>query len=357
MKRCPGVDSAWAIRSLAVVACAGLCGLCGLSAAAGLTTTLANGQTLSVIETSTSARVGYFFERRYPDGTRDRQFGAGGRVYFDMGGDGGVPSTVTTDASGNILVAGAMPQTDRSRGAVVLRFLSSGQIDPRWGDQGQARLPVARGDGVATDVLPQADGGCLVVGSVEDAGSKQASIWRVAATGRPDPLFGQQGVLLAAALPLSQALSLQQEPNGGLALAIQTFQGGKPWLEMHRWPSSEAVPLRIARQELPDQWVGPATLVQRRGQWFWLDPSRPERLVAVAMQAQADSPWDQSVLRPISAAQAADPPPLAAMNPFAGAAIIRQSEPAAPVTTVVWFATSAATVVVAGALLWRSRRH
>jgi hypothetical protein len=354
MTRCPGVDSAWAIRSLALAACAGLC---GLSAAAGLTTTLANGQTLSVHETSTPAHVGYVFERRYPDGTRDRQFGAGGRVYFDMGSDGGVPSTVTSDASGNILVAGVMPLADRSRGAVVLRFLSTGQVDARWGDQGQARLPVARGDGVATDVLPQAGGGLLVVGSVEDAGSKQASIWRVAATGRPDPLFGQRGVLLAATLPLSQSLSIQQGSDGVLELAVQTSQGGKSWLEMHRWPSGEAAPRRIGRQELPEQWVGPASLVQRHGQWFWLDPSQPDRPVAVAMLAQPDSPWNPAVQRPMPAAKAADPPGPSAMNPFVGPATIRRSEPAASATTTVWFATCVATVLVAGALLWRSRRH
>jgi hypothetical protein len=210
---------------------------------------------------------------------------------------------------------------------------------------------------MATDVLPQAGGGLLVVGSVEDAGSKQASIWRVAATGRPDLLFGQRGVLLAAALPQSQALSIQQEPNGVLELAIQTFQGGKPWLEMHRWPSGEDFPRRIARQELPEQWVGPASLVQRRGQWFWLDPSQPERLVAVATLAQADSPWDPSVQRSMPDAEVADPPVLAAMNPFVGTAISGRSEPAASTTTTIWFATAAATVLAAAAMLWRSRRH
>jgi uncharacterized delta-60 repeat protein len=350
----PRIESALAIRSLAVAVCAGLC---DLSAAAGLTTILANGQTLSVIETSTPARVGYVFERRYPDGTRDRQFGAGGRVYFDMGGEGGAPSTVTSDALGNILVAGVTPLSDRTRGAVVLRFLSAGQLDSRWGDQGQVRLPVARGDGVATDVLPQSGGGLLVVGSVEDTGSKQASIWRVAATGQPDPSFGQRGVLLAAALPMSQALSIQQGPSDVLVLAIQTTQGGKTWLEMHRWQSGEAVPLRIARQELPEQWVGPASLVQRRGQWFWLDPSQPERPIAVATLARADSPWGLSVQQSMPPADAADLPGMAAMSPFVGAAINGRSEPAASANMTIWFAIAAATVLVAGAMIWRSRRY
>jgi hypothetical protein len=210
---------------------------------------------------------------------------------------------------------------------------------------------------MAVDVLPQPGGGLLVVGSVEYRGSRQAAIWRVAATGRPDPSFGQQGVLLAAALPLSQALSIQQESNGVLELAIQTSQGGKPWLEMHRWPSGEAVPLRIARQQMPEQWLGPASLVQRSGQWFWLDPSQPERPVALAMLAQADSPWDPSVPPSTSAAEAADPPVMAVMSPFAGVAFSNRSDPAASANTAIWFAISAATVLIVGAMFWRSRRH
>jgi len=349
------ITRAAAVRSLAAAACA--C-LGGHAAATGLSTTLANGQSLSVIETSTPARTGFSFERRNPDGTRDRQFGPGGRVYFAMGSGGGEPTTVRTDASGHILVTGAMTFADRSRGgAVVVRFLSTGQVDSRWGEQGQARLPVARGDSLAADVLPLADGGLLVVGMVEDAGSKRASIWRITASGQPDPQFGQQGVMLAEALPLSQALSIQQGPDGALQLAIQTSQGGKSWIEMHRWRSGDAVPLRVARQELPEQWVGLASLVHQKGQWFWFDPSQPEHSVAVAVLKDPDSPWALADLPPTAAAESVDLPGYAAMSPYAGAAIGVGSEPAEPAEATISLAISAAAVLVVGAVIWRSLRH
>jgi hypothetical protein len=356
---CPLITGA-AVRSLAAAACA--C-LCGLATAAGLSTTLANGQSLNVIESSTPAGAGFSFERRYPDGTRDRQFGPGGRVAFEMGSSGGVPTAVRTDTSGHILVAGSAPVADQSGGAVVVRFLATGQIDSRWGDQGHLRLPVATGGSLATDILSLPDGSLLVVGMVEGKGSQQASIWRIAASGQVDPLFGQQGAMLAIASPLAQVLSIQQGPDGSLWLAVQTSQDGKTWIEMHRWQSGDAGPLRVARQEMPDHWVGPASLVLLNGQWVWLDPSRPESPVAAAMLKEPDSPWVRAAL-PLTAAAAPAPadeslgsPGHAVMNPFAGAAIAVESKPVEPVATTNWLAIFAATVLVFGAMIWRFFRH
>jgi hypothetical protein len=346
--------AAAAVRSLAAAAC---CCLCGLAAATGLSTTLANGQVLSVVETSTPAHIGFAFERRYPDGRRDRQFGPGGRVYFELASGGGVAKTVLADASGHLLVAGAAPFADRSRGAVVVRFLSTGQVDSLWGDQGQARLPVERGDSVAADVWPQADGSLLVVGTVEAAGRQQASIWRVSASGQADLRFGQQGVMLAQAPPMSQALSIQQAPDGALQLAIQSSQGGKSSIEMHRWRAGDAVPLRVARQDLPPQWVGPAALVVQSGQWFWIDPPRPEDPVPVTMLTQPESPWMQADPPPPAVAEVPDAPGHAAMNPFVGTAIGARSEAPEPDATTNWLGFAAAGMLIAGAVIWHLYRR
>jgi hypothetical protein len=75
------------------------------------------------------------------------------------------------------------------------------------------------------------------------------------------------------------------------------------------------------------------------------------------MLAQADSPWDPSMQRSTSTAEAADPPVMAAMSPFIGTAPNRQNESADSPTTTIWFAISAVTVLVAVATIWRSRRH
>jgi hypothetical protein len=357
MTWCRSVSRALALGLLA--AAAGV-GLCGPVAAAGLATTLGNGQTLSVIESTAPGRSGFAFERRYPDGTRDRQFGPRGRVDFEMGSPGGVPTAVRTDASGNILVVGSEPAVDGSRSAVVLRFVSTGQIDSRWGDQGRARLPVAHGNSLATDVLPTSDGNLMVVGSVEAKGTQQASIWRVGASGHADALFGQQGAMLAAAFPLAQVLSIQQAPDGALLLAVQMSQGGKSWIEVHRWRPGDAFPLRVSRQELPEQWVGPPTLALRAGKWFWVDPSQPESAVAVATMKEPDSPWTPLPRPPTSANSAAAGPGHAVMNPYSGKAttnaVSPQSEMAEPSTTATWLGMVAVALLAAVAMTWWSRR-
>jgi hypothetical protein len=324
-----------------------------------LSTRLPNGQTLGVFETSTPDRTGFVFERRYPDGTRDRQFGPRGRVYFEMGSPGGEPTALVTDKLGHILVVGASSFDQRPRGAVVFRFLSTGLIDSGWGNQGQAQLPLARGDSLAADVLPQADGSLLVVGTVDDAGSQRASIWRVAASGQADAHFGRQGVMLAESLPMSRALSIQQGPDGARQLAIQTSEGGKSWIEVHRWRDGDPLPLRVARQELPPQWVGPAALVFRSGQWFWIDPSRPDDPLAVTALKVPDSPWTaaDTPAAAIATADVQDAPGHAAMNPYAVTAVDATIEPSEPGPTSSWLVVAALGVLFAGAVIWRTKRH
>jgi len=261
---------------------------------------------------------------------------------------------VHSDAAGHILVAGSAALADGSRSAVVMRFLSTGQIDTNWGDRGQAMLPEGRGASVATDVLPGADGSVLVVGAVEDNGSQRASIWRIAIPGHADRLFGRQGVMLAAPLPQSQVLSVQQGTSGALQLAVQTFEGGTSWIEMHRWAAGDAVPRRVARQEFPQQWVGPATLVLQRGQWFWIDPSRPENPVAVVLLKDPDSPWSRMDPRPVLAAEAPHAQDRAAMSAHAVTAVAEQSNSTQWASMTNWLGMAAAGLLVAGAVVWRS---
>ena len=349
-------------RTMAAVlrwcAAAAWCALAGSAAAAGLSTTLPDGQSLAVLETSTPEHIGFSFERRRPDGMRDRQFGPLGRVFFAMGPPGPMPTAVQGDAAGHLFVAATAPFDDGVRGAVVSRFSATGQVDAAWGDHGLARLPVAHGDAVPADVLPQADGGLLVVGTVEDGPWQQAAIWRLTASGQADASFGRNGVMLAAALARSQALSIQSGSDGTLQIAIQNSEGGRPWLEVHRWRSGAAYPLRVARQELPDQWVGPASLVFADDRWVWLDPGRPESAVAVVMLREPDAPWTPADPRPPALAATPEQPGHAAMNPYAGTAIgVRSAASPEPPSPSRWPALAVVAMLVAGALAWWSSRH
>jgi hypothetical protein len=334
-----------------------VCGsMCAGAAGTGLSTTLPSGQSLKVIEASTSERSGFSFEKRYPDGTRDRQFGPGGRVALDMGIAGATPLTVQSDLSGHLLITGDAPLANGSRGAVVVRFLSSGQLDSRWGDGGRALMPLDGGDSRATDVLPMPDGTLWVVGSAQGQGLQQASIWRVAASGHADERFGQHGAMLATALPLSEVVSVQRAPDGALMLAIQSTQGGKSWIEAHWWGRGDALPSRVARQELPSQWVGPAALVHRNGRWAWLDAAQPEQSVDATMLAPPDSPWARPEPPPTATPAPAAWVGQAALSPYAGPAPGQRPEPSPPpydTASVLEIAALAVLLGLAGAAIWR----
>lgn len=353
MSWCGSISPAHAVRTLAAALC--VC-IGGLAAAAGLSTELANGQRLRVIEMSTPQRSGLAFERRYPDGQRDRQFGPGGRVDFEMGSADATALVLSSDAAGHLLVGGSALRADGRRGAVVRRFLATGQPDSAWGEQGRASLSVVSGDGQATAFLPAADGSLWVAGTVQAGGLQRGAIWRVAASGQADGHFGEQGAMLAAALPLYRVLSMQSGPDGDLLLAIQTAQDGRSWLELHRWRSGEARPRRVARQERPGPWGEPVSLALRNGAWFWLDEAQPDSAVAVLMLQQADSPWAPVDPEPVAAAPL-DSPGHAAMNPYAGAALSPVIEPDEAPAPTFWLVMSATCLLLLGALGWRLLRH
>jgi Domain of unknown function (DUF5122) beta-propeller len=304
--------AAWAVLALASSLCA----------AAGWTTTLPNGQTVSIVEGSSGVRTGYFLERRYPNGSRDAQFGSGGRVFFTMGVDNSPPASLQTDAAGRLLVTGATPAADGRSAAAVLRFLPSGQVDTSWGQQGLASAPASAGEAGAVDVLPALDGSALVLGTIDDAQSQHAALWRLLPGGQPDTGFGAAGALVASALPDSQGLSLHRGADGALIIALQIGRGEKTFLEVFRWRSGEPGPSRVARQEFPEDWVGPAVLTPRGAGWVWLDASQPitpplELTLVAPTPAWTDKAVPNAAAatapRPVEAASGSGH---AALNPF-----------------------------------------
>jgi Domain of unknown function (DUF5122) beta-propeller len=343
----------------------GLLGLIGASAAAvGWTTTLPNGQVINIVEGSTATRAGFFLERRYPDGSRDVQFGTGGRVFFTMGSDNSPPTTLQTDAAGRLLVSGATPAADGRTVAAVLRFLPGGQVDATWGQQGRALAPpAAAADASAADVLPALDGSALVLGTIDDQQSQRAALWRLLPSGQPDTAFGPTGALVATALPESQGLSLQRSADGALIIALQTGRGEKTWLEVFRWRSGEPGPARIARQEFPEDWVGPAVLTPRGAGWVWLDASQPitpplELTLVAPTLAWTDraAPNAAVAVAPVPT-EAASGSGHAALNPFS-----QDGPGASSIVDVIlddfaWPAGLALLLMVLGGAWWWARRE
>ncbi|MFZ2652269.1 MAG: hypothetical protein WA210_19400 [Burkholderiaceae bacterium] len=337
-----------------------LLGLCLFNAAhaAPWTAGLANGQVLNIVEGATATGSGYFLERRFAAGQRDPQFGSGGRTFFTMGNNNNPPATLQVDPAGRVLVSGTAMTGDGRSVAVILRFLPDGQFDPAWGQQGRSLVEVARGDAIAADTLPLADGQTLVVGTIEDEQNEYAAIWRFTEAGRLDTAFGSAGLMLAAALPQSQGLSIQSSDDGSLQIALQVGRNDKVWLEVHRWQAGAAGPVRVARQEFPEEWVGPALLTRRGAGWVWADAAQPQTAPLELVAAAPASLWTVATLAaPAPRGDATPPAGHAAVNPFneAGAAI----SPAAAITLddLAWPGLPlAALTLLAGVLWWWWRR-
>ena len=337
-----------------------LLGWCLYSAvhAAGWTASLPSGQELSIVEGATATASGYFLERRYGAGTRDPQFGSGGRTFFTMGSDNSPPATVQVDAAGRIFVSGSSESGGGRGGAVILRFLPNGQLDPSWGQQGRSTIEAPRGSAVASDTLTLAQGQVLVIGTIEDDQTERAALWRLTEVGQLDTAFGNGGLVLAVGLAQSQGLSIQRSEDDTLHLALQSGRGDKTWLEVHRWAPGAAGPVRVARQEFPDEWVGPPVLSRRGAVWIWTDASQPLTAPLQLVATPAESVWSRSTNAATAPrGEAASLAGHAAVNPFNEPAGTNTASASVSFDDLLWPGTLVTMLaLLAGAFWWWWRR-
>ncbi|QDU23858.1 FG-GAP-like repeat-containing protein [Urbifossiella limnaea] len=139
--------------------------------------------------------VDFLVERVNPDGSLDPTFGTGGRATIDFGGGSDAARAVALDPAGNILVGGkSTPGLGNDRVAVA-RLTPNGMIDATFGLAGRVILPapVIGQDIEARSLLPEANGGVVVAGTLTAGGVGRFTIGRLTSTGAIDPTFGTAG--------------------------------------------------------------------------------------------------------------------------------------------------------------------
>ena len=272
----------------------------------------ADGKLLAVIDDGTVGPYQQQLERRNPDGSLDLRFGRGGHVAFSLGAQSVGPRALRVDPRGRLLVVGAAFGADDRSAPATARFLPDGRLDTGWGLQGHGLAPSPDGDALGLDVLGMADDSVLLLGEVESRAGKQIALWRLRSDGSADPGFGQGGVWVVSGLDGAQALTLQRGDDGAALIAMQVPAMGTHWLEVHRWqPGLNELEL-IARQPVPREWRGPATLDRADGtlQWFDACGAAGLPLVMTTLAAGADGPASEGN------ASAAASPGNAGFNPF-----------------------------------------
>jgi hypothetical protein len=222
----------------------------------------------------------------------------------------------------------------------------------------------------AVDMLTLADGRRVVLGTVDDDQGTHAALWRLRSDGSLDTAFATTGLLVALGEHESEGLSLQQSADGMLHIAVLTGRKGEAWLEVHRWLASTAVPLRIARQSVPKDWIGPASLIRRKADWVWLDKSRPQAPPLDLVTGIRDSPWTavaaKSPLRPTAMSSDLAHPPVeetlavghAILNPLTGEGTRANAPPTLTHGHGAWTASIlvAALIATLGGVVWWLRR-
>ncbi|TCO80264.1 putative delta-60 repeat protein [Plasticicumulans lactativorans] len=121
---------------------------------------------------------------------------------------------VRVQADGSVLIAGS--SDDRP---FLARFDRDARPDPRFGDRGSVRYPDAAGFGDAafTALAVAPDGRLVAAGEVRAGAGRDFVIVRFLPDGRPDPAFGEQGVVrLRPGTRNGGARDLAVLPDGGV---------------------------------------------------------------------------------------------------------------------------------------------
>ncbi|MGN6190020.1 MAG: hypothetical protein ACTHOE_14090 [Conexibacter sp.] len=170
--------------------------------------------------------------RYLSSGALDPSFGVGGRV-STLVGVGAAASGIVVQDDGDVVVAGVSFTTPTSSAATVVRYLPNGELDTSFGAGGIAVLPSV---GREVTGVTSYEGGKLVVAGAGQATTPGFSVARLTASGKLDPTFDGDGV---ARVPNdagrcgrsdeSGANDVLERPDGSLLVAgLCGGRGGHP---------------------------------------------------------------------------------------------------------------------------------
>ena len=153
--------------------------------------------------------------RLLPDGTLDPTFGAGGIVLTDFERLFDRPGGLVLQSDGKIVVAGGarrMKPNGSDAEIVVVRYNADGSVDPTFGDGGVGIVDLGTDDWAFG--LVQTPNGRLIVSSRL---SQVGVLVGFTGDGKPDPTFGQGGVLRAEQEHHGR---VTVQPDGKLLLSV-----------------------------------------------------------------------------------------------------------------------------------------
>lgn len=126
-------------------------------------------------------------------GVLDSGFGENGIVIVPRDYETAAHSLVL-QADNSILMAG-YGRPEEEAGINLVRLRADGALDQSFGNGGEVQIPVQDGEAIVYDMIAQADGRLLVVGSFANGRYREVLLGRFLANGTADTSFGSGGLI------------------------------------------------------------------------------------------------------------------------------------------------------------------
>ena len=166
-----------------------------------------------------------------PAGTLDASFGAGGKVTTDLGAD-----AVAVQADGKLVAAGAA-NVNGSLNFAVARYNGDGTRDTNFGTGGRAATGFGGDWERATAVAIQPDGKIVLAGGSVIGWFNDFAVARYNTDGTLDASFGNGGTVLTEFGVSAQAYAMAVQPDGKIVVAGEANIDGGDNFELVRYNS------------------------------------------------------------------------------------------------------------------------
>ena len=130
--------------------------------------------------------------RYLPDGTIDDSFGVSGKVMTDFGGADEVHS-IAVDSSDRIVAGGVTAMPRGGQRFALARYTTHGSLDPSFGDGGKVITGPEDGRSAANAVVIDARGHVIAAGGPGRRGNRRFEVVRYTSSGALDPTFSGNG--------------------------------------------------------------------------------------------------------------------------------------------------------------------
>lgn len=180
---------------------------------------LPDGKILVVGQEWTPNTVAHYIVTRYlPDGGLDRSFGKRGRVFAGPKMYDGEATALAIQPDGKFLIAGWAADTHFGFSGIAMRFKPDGALDLSYSRNGYSRILGGEG-AFLHDIAIQPDGKIVVAGEMFD----RFMMLRMFPDGRSDPSFGRKGFAISNVAPqrgeAASATDMDLLPGGRILLS------------------------------------------------------------------------------------------------------------------------------------------